>query len=193
MQYDNKIINSETLKILNKNYKLSIDFLSLIPIGEESYCYLGIEESGKKFFAKYCEKLEIIKNIESINNLLLELKNLDFIVSPLEAQGRTVFPVLKGKVYVYPYIEGEVMDMPNEQFNKDLVSKLMGIMVKIHSLGSTVKKNLPREDFVNNFFEKFQQLKKTFKNSLSGEDSKQLFTEKEKIISQLIENHTNLG
>lgn len=193
MKYDNLTIRQKVLECLKTNYRLSIDSVAFIPVGEESYCYLIVDRSQNKFFAKYCTKTDIIKNIDLVNELLLQLKHYDFVVPPIRVGKDTSFSILGGKVCLYPYIEGKVVNIGNDRFDQKLVSRLLDIILKIHSSTNVVKVDLPREDFNNDFLKELELLIKLAKSKDIDLDVKNLLKSNEGLIRKVIEQHTLLG
>lgn len=195
MKYDNQNIKQSVVGGLKKYYGIDTNSIVFKPVGEESYSYLAIDKNGEQYFVKYCEKENVTKNIDLVNQLLVQLKEFDFIVPPIEAIGKTSFTVLSGKIYVYPYIDGEIVTIGNEKFEKELVDKLLDIMVKIHSSKDKITVNLPIELFENNFdsdFEKLLALLNDKKNKVDSEVVSVLKTN-ENLICKLISEHTKLG
>lgn len=187
MKYEDATIKGKILEGLKENYHLNSSSIRFIPVGEESYCYVVTDKENIKFFVKYCARPKVVKSIDLVNQLLLELGSFDFVVPPVITNGQTSFPLLQGKIYVYPYIDGQVMNIPNEQFSQELVTQLLGIMVKIHT--AKIDVDLPKENFANNFLSEFEQVKSNAQNS----EVKKLLEENEQLIREIIKRHTALG
>lgn len=197
MKYDNLNIKQSVIDGLKKNYGIVLKSMILKPVGEESYSYLAIDINGKKYFVKYCERANIIKNIDLVNQLLMQLKDFEFVVPSIDVHGRTSFSVLIGKIYVCPYIDGEIVAIDNDKFGKSLVDKLLNIMVKIHSSKDKIIVNLPVENFDNDFLIDFKRLLKLLmidghKHKVNNE-IKSILESNKKLIRQLISDHTKLG
>lgn len=158
MKNNNEQIQEKVLKVLKNNYGFDIVSINFIPVGQESYSYVATTTDGKKIFVKYCEEIGAVNNINNVNNLLLELKFLEFVIPPIVMGGKTSFDLGKGKVYVYPYVEGQVIHMPNDKFDKKLIGKLTEIMSDIHTSSQKIKTELPREDFNYDFMGKYRFL-----------------------------------
>ena len=187
MKYENEAVKRNILSSLKNDYHFDLNSITFIPVGEESYCYAVTDKQKDKFFVKYCEKPLIIKNIDVVNQLLAELSNFNFVVAPIQINGQTSFDILQGKIYVYPYIEGQVMNVPNEQFDPGLVSDLLNVVVKIHS--ASVTADLPKETFDNNFLAGLEEVKL----QIHDKDTQKLMEENEPLVRKLIEQHTILG
>ncbi len=151
MKYNNANIENSVLGVLRQTLGFDVVGCTFVPVGEESYAFSVVVSDGSKYFVKYCDKQKIIKSIDVVNALLLQLKEFDFVVPPIEIGGKTSFEVGSGKIYVYPYIEGSVVRMGNDKFDKELVDKLTEILVKIHSTNPKILTDLPKEDFENNY------------------------------------------
>jgi len=95
MKYDNKNIKQSITEGLKKHYGIIPNFVDFKPVGEESYSYFVIDKDGEKYFVKYCEKANAIKNIDLVNQLLSVLKELHLSMS---YQGKYMFiPLLREK------------------------------------------------------------------------------------------------
>lgn len=195
MKYDNQSIKQSVIDGLKKYYGIETDSIVFKPVGEESYSYLAIDKNGEQYFVKYCEKANVTKNIDLVNQLLIQLKEFDFVVPPVESEGKTSFNLLSGKIYVYPYIVGEIVTIGNDRFEKELVDKLLDIMVKIHSSKDKVTIELPIENFENDFLADFRKLLALFNDKKDKVDSEVLLVLKsnENLIRKLIGEHTKLG
>lgn len=191
MKYDNNSIRQKVFSAVEKNYSLKIATFEFIPVGEDSYAYILQDSSDNKYFVKYSDASFVVTNIDTVNNLLQELRHFDFVVPPIQVDGKNSFPVSEGRVYVYPYLEGQVIHMGNDKFDRDLVSKLTNIIVKIHLATDSVSIDLPREDFTNLFKERLDILAKKLVNGDS--EVKNLFKDNESVIREVIQQHTDLG
>src|SRR3990167_7272641 len=158
MKYDSQRTKQSVIDALKKYYRITLKSMDFKPVGEESYSYLAIDFNGNKYFVKYCERANVTKNIDLVNQLLVQLKDFNFVVPPIDVQGKTSFSILTGKIYVYPYIDGEIVTIGNEKFDKDLVDKLLDIIVKIHSSKDKITVRLPVENFKNDFLSDFEKL-----------------------------------
>lgn len=193
MKYDNHIIKQNITEGIKKDYGIFVETIDFIPVGEESYSYLVVDKKKNKFFAKFCAKKDVIKNIDRANKLLLKLKHLSFVVPPIEVGGKTSFSVLEGKLYLFPYIKGKVIKMGNHEWGKELVSKITDIMVKIHSSAYLVDFDLPKENFENNFTERLDRLLDLIKvESTEDKEITQLLIKNEILIKKVINQHTEL-
>ena len=195
MKYDNKNIKQSITEGLKKHYGIIPNFVDFKPVGEESYSYFVIDKDGEKYFVKYCEKANAIKNIDLVNQLLIQLKDFDFIVPQIGVKGITSFDVLSGKIYVYPFIEGEILTIGNEEFDKPLVDRLLEIMVEIHSSKDRITVDLPVESFDNDFLLDFEKLfALRAKSDEKKDEEASLFLESnEGVIRSLISDHTKSG
>lgn len=195
MKYDNQNIKQSVINALKKYYGITLKSMDFKPVGEESYSYLAIDFNGNKYFVKYCERANITKNIDLVNQLLVQLKDFNFVVPPIVVQGRTSFSILTGKIYVYPYINGKIVTIGNEKFEKDLVDKLLDIMVKIHSSKDKITINLPVENFENDFLNDFKKLPVLLTDNKGKADNEveSILESNENLIRKLISDHTNLG
>ena len=195
MKYDNQNTKQSVIDALKKYYGITLKSMDFKPVGEESYSYLAIDFNGNKYFVKYCERANVTKNIDLVNQLLVQLKDFNFVVPPIDVQGKTSFSVLTGKIYVYPYIDGEIITIGNDKFEKELVDKLLDIMVKIHSSKDRITVNLPVENFKNDFLTDFEKLLVLLAGNKdkTGSEVASILESNEILIRKLITEHTKLG
>ena len=195
MKYDNQNTKQSVIDALKKYYRITLKSMDFKPVGEESYSYLAIDFNGNKYFVKYCERANVTKNIDLVNQLLVQLKDFNFVVPPIDVQGKTSFSILTGKIYVYPYIDGEIVTIGNEKFDKDLVDKLLDIIVKIHSSKDKITVRLSVEDFNNDFLTDFERLLtlQTDRGARSNSEAVSILKSNEALIRKLINTHTKLG
>jgi thiamine kinase-like enzyme len=135
---------------------ITIKDITFIPLGEESYGW-KIETDNQTIFLKYCTQKRILKNLSKINKLLLSLNNYGFIVPPVLLNGKTELPFKDGYIHAYPFIEGEVYTIFNDNFDKNLISELIKIMGDIHNVDIN-NLDIPKEDFNYNFRELYTQI-----------------------------------
>src|SRR3990167_5507740 len=195
MKYDSQRTKQSVIDALKKYYGVTLKSMDFKPVGEESYSYLAIDFNGNKYFVKYCERANVTKNIDLVNQLLVQLKDFNFVVPPIDVQGKTSFSVLTGKIYVYPYIDGEIITIGNDKFEKELVDKLLDIMVKIHSSKDRITVNLPVENFKNDFLTDFEKLLVLLAGNKdkTGSEVASILESNEILIRKLITEHTKLG
>ena len=195
MKYDSQRTKQSVIDALKKYYGVTLKSMDFKPVGEESYSYLAIDFNGNKYFVKHCERANVTKNIDLVNQLLVQLKDFNFVVPPIDVQGKTSFSVLTGKIYVYPYIDGEIITIGNDKFEKELVDKLLDIMVKIHSSKDRITVNLPVENFKNDFLTDFEKLLVLLAGNKdkTGSEVASILESNEILIRKLITEHTKLG
>lgn len=181
MQNINPKLQEELVNFLTK---ININVISIIfiPLGEESYGWkIGTDQ--QTLFLKYCTQERILKDLPKINRLLLSLKHFDFIVPPVLLNGRTELPFKDGYIYAYPFVEGEVYTIKNDEFGKKLTDELTEIMGEIHKVD--IKDiDIPKESFNFNFQEQYKQILHDIDSGRSvPEASKSDFEKIEKMIS----------
>lgn len=152
-------INSQLQKELDdflKEINIDVKSITFIPLGEESFGW-KIVTKEQTLFLKYCTQERILNNLPQINKLLLSLKIFDFIVPPVFLNGKTEIPFKEGYIYAYPFVEGEVYTIRNDEFNKELVNDLTKIMGEVHEIDIR-DIDIPRENFNYNFKEQYEQI-----------------------------------
>ena len=146
-----------------------------------------------KYFVKYCDKQNVLENIDCVNELLLQLKQLEFVVPPIVANGQTSYNVRVGKISVYPYIDGTTVHEDNSQFDTDLVEKLTEIMASIHNATPSVSVQIPEENFGNDFLGRFEKIGQAGKDGHFDSDVMTLLTGNERAVRNLISRHNFLA
>jgi thiamine kinase-like enzyme len=190
MKLNDLKLEADIKDAIGKNYDLDIEQISFIPVGEESFSYVITTQKGK-YFVKYCEQVNIIHNIDKVNELLIELKDLSFIIPPIEHNGNISLNIGNGKAYVYPYMEGNVVNQGNGSFDNSLVSDLTHIMAVIHKRSVAV--DLPKETFENDFMSRFEALFKFFENKEGFDDVKRVLFDNRTKVEDIINKHTKVG
>ncbi|EKE00071.1 MAG: spectinomycin phosphotransferase [uncultured bacterium] len=117
---------------------------------------------------------------------------MDFVVSAIVKESRTSFDVLGGKLYLYPYINGDVVKMDNDKFPKDMVNTLTEILIKLHKVTPSINTQLPVEDYTSDNRRRFNLLLAS--NPLYNSNIfLQTLTERKEKIDELITKYENLG
>lgn len=150
------------LKDFLKSININIKGITFIPLGEESFGWKIVTDE-QTLFLKYCTQERILKNLSKINKLLLSLANFDFIVAPVLLNGKTEHPFKDGYIYAYPFMEGEVYTIRNDEFNKELVDNLTKVMGEIHNV-SINKLDIPKEKFDYKFREQYENILQDISN-----------------------------
>lgn len=193
MKYNDATIEKNVLNVLKHMFSSDVATSTFIPVGEESYAFSIALNNGSKYFVKYCDKQKIIKSIDKVNALLLQLNEFDFVVPPIEVNGKTSFEVDNGKIYVYPLVEGSVIRMGNEKFDKHLVDTLTGILVRIHSVNPKDIANLPKEDFENNYCQRLEQIIADKNENKLDQRAALVLENNEKTIRSMIEKQNKVA
>ncbi len=181
MKTNSPQIENTIKEILLKDYSLEVITSEFIPVGEESYGYKVTTEDAKKYFAKYTTNLDAIRTFANSQDLFKILSNFEFFVGPLRVGDTYSISFLEGIVVVYPYINGNVIDMGNSKFDKDLIDQLTSIMAIIHNTDTT-NLGVPVELFQNNYAERFDLvLNKLEKGNAHPQLSELILREKDTI------------
>jgi len=193
MKYNDAAIEKNVLNVLKHTFGSDVGTSTFIPVGEESYAFSIVLNNGSKYFIKYCDKQKIIKSIDKVNALLLQLKEFDFVIPPIEVNRKTSFEVGNGKIYVYPFVEGSSIRMGNEKFDKQLVDTLTGILVSIHSANPKILVDLPQEEFENNYDQRLEQILVAKNSNNLYHKATLLLENNEKIIRSMIEKQNQVA
>lgn len=139
-----------------------VESIRFIPIGEESLGY-KVTTAQKSLFVKYCDKPEVIQNINAIHRLLdfLATLNLEFVIPPIKINGATEIPISQGIMYAYPFIDSKPIKLANDKFDKDTISKLIMMINQLQSIDTrSLPKATPVETFDYRFRQRLQSLLK---------------------------------
>lgn len=191
MKYNNPRIEQEVLKTLTSGYSIVSKSSTFIPLGEDSYSYKIIDTLSTAYFVKYSTYQEVVQRIDTINALLAELSFLPFIIPPVIHKGRSSAYMLEGKLYVYPFIEGNVIQEPNTSFGEDLVGEITDIMAKIHT--TQPKTAIEHEKFTRNYGSAFNLLEMDARKGLLSQDVQALLNKHTSTIKSIIEKFEALG
>ncbi len=184
MKADDLNVQRGIISLLRDQYGLAARELTFIPIGEASYAYKVVADNGYAYFVKYIEKRDTVESVDAVNALLLQLRDLDFVVPPILARDKTPVALGHGRVIVFPFIEGKVIERGNETFEKELVDEMTRMMAQIHILGDRAKIALPIENFSNDYRDQLMGLKAQIQKASSL--VRVVFEENEILIESMI-------
>ena len=187
MKHNDQTIQDKITQLVKESFDLTVESIEFIPVGEESYVYKLIASSGV-FFVKFCEKTTIVQNIDVVNSLLVELDYLDFVIPPVKSKQGYSVPLNEGKVYIYPFIEGNIVTISNSDWDPDFVNTMIKIMADIHS-AKNVRVKLPVESFTNNYESRLS----TLTSANFDEDVSNLLNKNLNLIQELIGKHNGLA
>jgi thiamine kinase-like enzyme len=192
MKHNESTIQNKILPVLQEHYAYTVVSIEFIPVGEESYAYLVITDENVRYFVKYCDKQIVLENIDCVNELLLQLKELEFVVPPIVSNGQTSYNVGVGKISVYPYIDGTTVHESNSQFDADLVERLTEIMASIHNATPSVSVQIPQETFRKDHLERFEKIWQAGKDGEFDSDVMRFLAGNERAVRKLISKHDSL-
>lgn len=194
MRHDDNQIKDKVRECVEVNYGVSVSSMEFIPVGEESYSYKLMVNGPQKYFVKLCRKNIVIKTVDLVNRVLLQLVKFDFVVPPVVVSGKSSFSCMDGKISMFPYIEGDNIEQGNHELSKELVTRLMNMMVDIHKSGKLIDFEIPEETFANLYIERWNKLQVDFqeKNGISS-DMQKLFRDNMDLIERTVEDHTKRG
>lgn len=193
MRHNDAAIEKGVLNALRHVCGFNIAKSTFNPVGDESYTFLITLNDDNQYFVKYCDKQDIIEFIDKINALLLQFRSFDFVVPPIEANGKTSLNVGHGKMSVYPYIKGSVLNMSNDKFDKKLVGTLTEILASIHSASPRVLVNLPKENFENDYTRRLEHILTDKGDDKLNSKAATLLENNEKLIHSIIEHHNQVA
>jgi len=150
------------IEAIKNNYKISVGKLRRIPVGEESESFKVTSGEGKRYFVKYSAKKDVIHHLATANKLLIELHQLgiNYLVPPISIDNITEFDFEKGKIYIYPFVEGVVLTCTNLELPKNIITQLTSILADLYKISNRITTPLPTEKYSCNYTERFEDLKK---------------------------------
>jgi thiamine kinase-like enzyme len=181
MKRNDENLQNRVAAVLAESYGLVAKEISFIPVGEESFAYKIVADHEQAYFVKYCQVPHILKRLHNVHELLLQIRDQDFVVPPVTTPDRQTED---GRVYVFPYVEGPVLAMPNEIMGKELVVRITDIMSQIHKLAGKVTASLPVETFDREYWEPLKGLKDQIRGADPALSS--MFGKYEVIIEKVI-------
>lgn len=183
----------EQIKTLLQNeYDIQPTEMTFIPVGEESISY-KITDGKKIYISKYNADISTFDQTEKTHQLLLELSNNSFIVPPVESkESKTVYPIENGIVSIFPFVEGPMVVEENTDFHEELVGKLTEIITLLYSMTPSIHTDLKKEDFHNQFAEKFSIVMNKAKHDMNKKYAA-IAMQNEKKIQGIIEEYSKLG
>jgi hypothetical protein len=189
MRHEKAGLKEEIRTILQTRYHIDPTVLIFHPIGEESVSYV-VKDGENKYLVKYRLDIQKLDSISQVNTLLFELSHYPFIVAPLKTvDGKTEILLPEGIVYVFPFIEGTLSDVPNPDFPKALVEALTEIMIKVHNTRD-LRSPVPKEEFKPWYRSIFQKIVLLAKDHPQAIYAKIIDANQSK-IEQIITNHEN--
>lgn len=175
--------------ILKDTFDIEPIEMFFVPIGEESFAYQAVCIGNKKYFVKYCEKPDIVRNIKLVNEFLYEMSDWNFVVAPVRTQtGETFAKLSGGVVSVFPFIEGVIIERGNHTFDKQLVDQLTNIMALVHTR-KRVLVPLPRESFENTYNTQFIVIQSQVHKMETQNPLRELLYKHQKLLQQIIFSH----
>lgn len=192
MRYEPKGLKEDIQAQLTSEYGIHSEKLTFIPIGEESISFkIGIKNDT--YIAKYNPDASTAPQTQKTHDLLLELADQDFIISPVKTLHQTTISLLEnGYISVFPFIKGPLVVEENTDFHEELVEKLVEICSLLQNKTSTVQTPLPAEDFEDNYMIAFNEVLKQAQMHAEKPYAK-ISLQNERKIKELIEELSKLN
>ena len=158
MRHEKSGLKEQIAAVLTASFNITPKEMTFLPIGEESTSF-KVTSGNTTYIVKWSEDTKQTQNMYLVHHLLQELSHFPFIVAPVQTpSGQTIIEMEEGYISVFPFIEGNVVDMPNEKFSKDVVKEITEIVIQIHNASSSLKTELPKETFNTTFETVFMNL-----------------------------------
>ena len=143
MKVDNAFDKTELLQQLSTDYALPLQSITFFPEGEDSYGYIVVSETGKKYFAK--ASTSVPNSCLHVASLLRDQCNISGIVAPLETQGGVLsVPWQNFRVSLFPFIEGKSrwdLWKVGKDFTDTELSQTGELLATIHGCPDTIAPN----------------------------------------------------
>ena len=143
MKVDNTFDKTELLQNLSTAYTLPLQSITFFPEGEDSYGYIVVSETGKKYFAK--ASTSVPNSCLHVASLLRDQCNISGIVAPLETQGGALSVSWQNfRVSLFPFIEGKSrwdLWKVGKDFTDTELSQTGELLATIHGCSDTIASN----------------------------------------------------
>ena len=143
MKVDNTFNKTELLQLLSTAYDLPLQSITFFPEGEDSYGYIVVSESGKKYFAK--ASTSVPDSCLQVASLLRHKCNISGVVAPVETQnGALSVPWQDFRVSLFPFIEGKSrwdLWKAGKDFTDSALSETGVLLATIHGCPDTIASN----------------------------------------------------
>ena len=140
MKVDNAFDKTELLRDLSTAYDLPLQSITFFPEGEDSYGYIVVSETGKKYFAK--ASTSVPNSRLHVAFLLWHKCNILGVVAPLETQeGVLSVPWEDFRVALFPFIEGKSrwdLWKIGKDFTDSTLSQTGALLATIHGCPDTI-------------------------------------------------------
>ncbi len=143
MKVDNTFDKRELLQHLRTAYDLPLQSITFFPEGEDSYGYIVVSETGKKYFAK--ASTSVPNSRLHVASLLRHRCDIPGVVAPLETQdGILSVPWQDFRVSLFPFIEGKSrwdLWKVEKDFTDTELSQTGALLAAIHECPRTIASN----------------------------------------------------
>ena len=143
MKVDNIFDKRELLQHLRTAYDLPLQSITFFPEGEDSYGYIVVSETGKKYFVK--ASTSVPDSRLHVASLLRHRCNIPGVVAPLETQdGILSVPWQDFRVSLFPFIEGKSrwdLWKVEKDFTDTELSQTGALLAAIHECPRTIASN----------------------------------------------------
>ena len=140
MKVDNAFDKTELLRDLSTAYNLPLQSITFFPEGEDSYGYIVVSKTGKKYFAK--ASTSVPNSRLHVASVLRHRCNISGVVAPLETQeGALSVPWQDFRVSLFPFIEGiSRWDLwkIGKDFTDTALSQTGALLATIHGCSDTI-------------------------------------------------------
>jgi len=148
MRHPPSLKNSELTHVLRDHFRLEVDTLAFLPLGEDGWTYRVDALDGKAWFAKLNQAAPSV-SLEVTRHLCHAL-GLDWIPAPLPAKGGELYLEAGGLyVSVQPFVEGEILMsraiLPAE------AGRIGAMLAQLHGCAQRLPENLRSRLPVENF------------------------------------------
>lgn len=161
------------------NYAIELVNLVKVPAGEESISWKVETASDKTYFAKYCAVPNSIANLDKVSKFLhFASTKLGFVVPPiLTLDGVESVVLNSGKLYLYPFIDGQMWQVLNHEMSQEQQAWFSGCLVALHNYYQKNSQHihLPQETFTPWFRQRYEQFESFVWSQLSPDQEMQIW------------------
>ena len=143
MKVDNTFDKIELLQNLSAAYDLPLQSITFFPEGEDSYGYITVSETGKKYFVK--ASTSVPNSCLQAASFLRHRCNISGVVAPLETKKSDLsVPWQHFRVSLFPFIEGKSrwdLWKAGKDFRDTQLSETGALLATIHNCQDTIAAN----------------------------------------------------
>ena len=141
MKVDNTFDKTELLRCLRHAYGVPLESIAFLPEGEDSYGYIVVSETGRKYFAK--ASTSVPETCLRAASVLQRTCGISGVVGPLETSDGELSVAWQGfRVSLFPFIEGQSrwdLWRRGEDFTDTALRQTASLLAAVHGCAGAVE------------------------------------------------------